>query len=382
MNSLYNILNSIRRKIHQFPELSFNEFNTTETIKNTLESNNLSFKSFNNLNTGGYCDVGNGKTIIGFRADIDALPINESLKNAYHSKIPGHMHACGHDFHTALGIGLALYFKKYELLNNIKLRLLFQPAEEAAPGGAEFVIKEECFKPVKYIFAIHITPQIVPGNLILLNGPVQASSTSIKISLEGPGGHTSKPNETKDLILITSNYISQLYALCNSLNDENGPLIFALGSINGGSKHNIIPQKIHLSGTFRTLNNLFLESIPKMIQEFSSTFAKKNRIKISVDFPTNCPATINDSILYSKFLQFVESENLDKNIIINAMPSMGADDFAFYTKIIPGLYIIAGGGGSGTLHSGDLVLDEFFIEKTLNIMTTFFSWLDFNLSDI
>jgi metal-dependent amidase/aminoacylase/carboxypeptidase family protein len=152
-------------------------------------------------------------------------------------------------------------------------------------------------------------------------------------------------------------------------------LAFAFGSIHGGSTHNIIPEKVHLRGTLRTLNNEILEQTLNSIQEFSENFARLYGIKINVLFPTSCPATINDPFLYDKFKTFMKMAELEYNLLTPQKPSMGADDFAFFAQKVPGLYLSTGGKGSGLLHSGDLVLDDKLLQPTIEILAGFIRFL-------
>jgi len=378
MNNLIHELIQIRDQLHRYPELSFKEHETTKYIERVLQSWGLTFHPFKGLDTGGYCDLGEGK-LIAFRADIDALPIQENADHSIKSLYPGIMHACGHDYHTTIALGLAKYFlTNPEQLNDKKLRIFFQPGEEAAPGGAEKVIKEKSWTGVKLILGTHVTPNEKPGTFFLFDGPVQASSTSLKIILNGPGGHTSKPEETIDLIHVASIYINQLHL---SLQNEMPPkekLVFAFGSIKGGSTHNIIPQTVQLWGTFRTLNNRVLSQTIQRIKDFSISFDKIQQTKTVVEFPTNCPATINNSSLSKQFALFMKNSGRLKNLVQPETPSMGADDFAFYAKEVPGLYLIVGGGGKGILHSGDLELSDALIEPTVNCLADFIAELNPN----
>lgn len=367
-------LSDIRQHLHKFPELSWQEFETTLFIEEKLKSWGLELKRFENIETGGYCDLGNGP-VIAFRSDIDALPISEDTKHTVLSQYPGLMHACGHDYHITIGLGLIKYFLENKSQLKGTLRLIFQPAEEAAPGGAEKVIKEDILEKVKYILTTHVDPTIAPWKILLRKGAVQASSTSLNIKLTGRGGHTSRPFLTNDLIQISSQYIVQLTAFLNQITDVQETLAFAFGSIHGGSTHNIIPQKVILKGTLRTLDNEILKKTLSDIHQFSKDFARLYGIKVNVQFPTNCPATINGPLLYDKFISFIKKAGLEDSLITSQKPSLGADDFAFFAQKIPGLYLMTGGKGSGLLHSGDLLLDDNLLQPTIEILAGFISYL-------
>jgi amidohydrolase len=368
-------IKTLQETLHKFPELSYKEIETTRLIEKTLSSWGLNFKRFKKLETGGYCDVGNGKIIV-FRSDIDALPINENVKHQIKSFNPGIMHACGHDYHTAIGLGLIKYFSKNKI--DKKLRVIFQPAEEAAPGGAEFVIKENVLNKVSAALSVHVDPTKKVGKFDILDGAVQASTTSIKIKIIGPGGHTSKISETIDLINVASQFVIQIQNHIRQKIDPRETLAFAFGQITGGSTHNTIPQEINLRGTIRTHDNNILDNCLKFMRSFSENFSLLYNVNIEIEFPTSCPATINDSILAQKFIQFMRENRLENQMILDSKPSMGADDFAFYGLHVPSLYLQVGAAGQGKLHTEDLLINELVLEKTLNVLINFISQLKVN----
>lgn len=372
-----DILNSIidiRRELHCHPELSFKEYATTQFIEKTLQQWGIEFHRFNHLETGGYCKIGKGETVA-FRADIDALPIEENPDHTFRSNNPGIMHACGHDFHTAIGLGLAKYFATEKKTPDKRLLIIFQPGEEAAPGGAELVIKEKFWREVSRILSVHVMPGIPVGKFIVNKSAVQASSTSIYIELYGPGGHTSKPSETADLINIGASFITQLQSQIRQRIHPQETVVLVFASIHGGNSHNIIPQKLELRGTLRTLNNSVLDEAVAYMQQFAKSYANLYGIRIDLQFPTNCPATVNDAGLYQNFIDFMNKEGQSDRLILDHPPSMGADDFAFYAREVPGLYLIAGGGGSGILHSSNLLLDEALLLPVLETISGFISYM-------
>jgi amidohydrolase len=270
---------------------------------------------------------------------------------------------------------LLKYFNENKKLLKGRLRVIFQPGEEAAPGGAERVVKEDLWNEVRAVLTTHVFPGVETGKFILSLGPVQASSTSIKIEIKGPGGHTSKPFETVDLINVSGYYITQLQSYLAQRIDNRETVAFAFGAINGGSEHNIIPQSIKLRGTIRTLDNNILAESLDLIRRFSASFEKVYGVKITVQFPTTCPATINDDSLSEKFLSYMTAHGRKDDVLLPAKPSMGADDFAFYQQKAPGLYLGLGAGGEGVLHSGDLILDEQLLEPAIHNMAGFISFL-------
>ncbi len=366
----------IRKHLHKHPELSFAEYETTEFIASVLHEWGIPFHRFKNLKTGGYADVGtNNERIFAFRSDIDALPIEEEKTHAVVSQRPGVMHACGHDFHTTIGLGLLKYFSENPQALKGTLRVVFQPGEEAAPGGAEKVVQENIWQGVRSILTVHVQPQVPTGTFVLFHGAVQASSTSLHITLKGPGGHTSRPYETADLIHIGSQYVVQLQSFLKQKTDPRETVVLAFGSVHGGSTHNIIPDEVVLRGTLRTLDNQVLANSLDLIRTFSADFAALHKIHIDVRFPTNCPATVNDARLSAQFAEFMKKQRKDTPLTEPDKPSLGSDDFSFYLSKVPGLYLLMGAGGSGSLHSAQLQLDANLLKPAVETLAGFFSFL-------
>ncbi|MCK4715433.1 MAG: amidohydrolase, partial [Candidatus Marinimicrobia bacterium] len=263
-------IKTTRRWLHRHPEVSYEEYQTTEFISNTLASWNIELHRFNSLKTGGWSDVGGSdKNILGFRADIDGLPITENAKHPIRSKHDGVMHACGHDYHTAIGLGLIRYFSKHPDNLNGKLRVIFQPAEETTPDGAEFVSKEPLFKNMSGLLGIHVDGRMKVGQYSIIKGIACASSIRIAITFRGKGGHTSRPYDTVDLIRVSSQYIVQLPVYLKAQVDSRDSFVLVFGKIVGGHTHNIIPSQIELTGTLRNFDNQILNILLEKIQFFS-----------------------------------------------------------------------------------------------------------------
>jgi len=364
---------NIRRTLHENPELSYNEYNTTELIKNSLTKWGLEFHPFENLETGGYCDIGNGH-ILAFRSDIDALPINENTCHEFCSKNSGIMHACGHDYHTAIGLGLLKYFDNHQSELVGKLRVIFQPAEEADPGGAKIVAEEKIWDNVKEIFTVHVDSELDIGKISVINGISSASSTVINVELNGPGGHTSRPLETVDLIHVTAEFTIQVLTYLRKHIDPIDSFVLAFGQIHGGDYHNVIPQTVTLRGTLRTLDNSILEKLLKLIKHFATCFSKTYGLSIDIKFPNTTPGVVNDDKMYQIFVEYMSKVKNESDLVILQKPSMGADDFSFYLDKVPGLYLQIGGGGNSVAHSGDFNLNENLLKPALNHLVGFISY--------
>ncbi len=372
MEKIIKKITEIRRQLHKQPELGYKEFKTTELIRETLAEQGIQFTPFKNLKTGGFAEIGSGKTLL-YRADIDALPILEDPKNKYISENPGVMHACGHDFHTAIGLGLLLYFQENPGELKGKLRVIFQPAEETTPSGAAFVIKEDIWENAVAILAIHVNSEDSTGEVSLSKNAANGSNTSVNIVLKGPGGHTSRPDQSVDLILYGCEYVTQLHTYIKNKTDPRDTVSFAFGKISGGHAKNAIPQSIELLGTLRTHSNKVLLQSQNLIDMFSKNFCKLHNLKIDIDFPSSCPVAINDSHLVNQFLNYF-SENFENKLTILQKPSMGADDFAFYLHKVPGLYLRIGGAGKGAAHTGEFEVNEKIFEPALNTIKGYITY--------
>lgn len=360
----------IRGHLHQYPELSYKEFKTTSYIENILKSWGLTLNKFSTLKTGGICEIGK-EPFLSFRSDIDALPIKEDIGHKYRSKNEGVMHACGHDYHIAIGLGLLRYFSLNPNVLNGGLRVIFQPAEEVPKSGGERVAKEKIWEGVKGILAVHVDHELPVGKISLFKGSAQSSSTSIYIELVGPGGHTSKPQESVDLVNVAGELVTQVPNFLRQHIDLRETLSLVFGTIRGGRTHNIIPRKIILKGTLRVFDEKVRHKAIDVIKDFIENFSKVYNIKINIKFPTFCPSVTNDEALSNMFIKYMKEAGEDPNLIILKRASMGTDDFAFYLDKVPGLYLNVGARGSGMLHSGNLELDENLIEPSLKYLTGF-----------
>ena len=247
----------VRHHLHQYPELSYKEFETSKFIQQKLKLWNIPFKLLAQTGIVGLIEGKNpGKKVTALRADMDALPITEENEIDYVSRKPGVMHACGHDVHSTCLLGAA------KILNELKgewegtVKLIFQPGEERNPGGASIMIKEGVLEnPVpQSIFALHVHPALETGKLSFRSGKVMASADEIFITIKGKGGHAASPHLTSDTILIASHLIVSLQQLISRNNNPFNPSVLSITSFQGGYTTNVIPSEVKLMGTFRAMN--------------------------------------------------------------------------------------------------------------------------------
>lgn len=340
IDEMYDELIAIRRDFHMHPELSNKEFKTNKKIKTFLNKNNITNTTIANTGVLGLIK-GSQKSnkTVALRADIDALPIHEINEVSYKSKFDNIMHACGHDVHTTILLGTAKVLQELrnEFSGNVKL--LFQPAEETT-GGALTMIEEGCLEnpKVDYILGLHVMPYLETGKIELKYGKLNASSDGIKIIVKGKNGHGAYPETGIDAIIIASHIIIALQTLVSRNISPLNSCVLSFGTINGGMKRNIICNEVIITGTLRTLDEStrkFAHETIKRIADFESkAFGGHSTITIESGYES----LINDRTT----LDFVANtaENLlgKSKIIYKEFPSLGVEDFSYFSNRVKGAF--------------------------------------------
>ena len=352
-----------RRHLHQNPELSFKEFNTSKYIQDFLRENNISFKS-GILKTGVIAEIPgenpSSKEII-LRADIDALPIQEINKVNYRSVNDGIMHACGHDVHTASLLGTALILKelKSEFFGTIKL--IFQPGEEKLPGGAKLLIKEGVFeKKPNFCLAQHVFPELPAGKVGFKSGIYMASADEIHVKIIGKGGHAALPHKIKDPILMASNVITNLQQIVSRNNNPNTPSVLSFGFINGNGATNVIPDIVELKGTFRTFDEKWRFEAHQKMKNIAESICKSAGGKCDFDIKVGYPFLKNDEN-FTENAKNAAIEYLGEENVVDLKQRMTSEDFAYFTHIAPSCFYRLGTGNSTdnwNLHSPSFNINE------------------------
>lgn len=377
----YEEVKSIRRHLHQYPELSFQEYNTSAYIENLLKEWKVNYTK--TAKTGIIAIIGNPKTsnrCIAIRADIDALPIQEKNNCSYKSKTDGVMHACGHDVHTACALGTIKVLKNIETNLSGNVKILFQPGEEVLPGGASLLIKEKALlKPkVNAILAQHVFPDLESGKVGFREGPYMASTDEIYITITGKGGHGAMPQRAHNPIPVAAHLLSK-FAYDYSLEKmSNEGIVLNFGKIIANGATNIIPEKTEIAGTLRTLNENKRKKLHQYLHKVTQEFSKKYKIKIELKIIKGYPPLVND-IELTKFFKSKAIELLGKKNVTELPVRMTADDFAYYLEKIPGTYYRLGTGNKskGIIHN---VHTPYFDidEHALYYGTSTMSWLVYN----
>ncbi len=344
----------LRRLLHRHPEASYKEHQTTALIAASLDENGMSYHDRKPI-TGLWLDIGD-EPAVAFRADLDALPILEPEDNVPRSQNPGWMHACGHDAHAAIAFGIAVTLRRMELPAGV--RVLFQPAEESYPGGAADMVAEGLVSGIKSILAFHIDPALDTGKVGARRGPITASADKFTVVLEGPGGHTARPHRTVDLIADAARLVHELPGALRRMVDARSPLTVAFGSIHGGRSGNVIPTRVELIGTARTLDPALWELFPGLIDKAINGLMALSGADYNLDYVQAIPPVVNDADVVDVATAGI-SEVLGIDTITSTEPSMGGDDFAHFLASVPGALLRLGSSGpERDLHSPGFVLDE------------------------
>ena len=382
----------LRHWFHQNAELSNREFKTSERIAKELKKIGLN-PITGIAKTGVVAILNEGKPgpVVALRADIDGLPVKERADLPWASKMTGGyngekvpvMHACGHDTHTAILLATAkvLYNIKDQIPGQVKF--IFQPAEEGPPpgeeGGAELMIKEGVLTnpDVDAIFGLHISSKSTAGQVLLKPGSIMAAVDEFRIDLTGVQTHGSTPWTGIDPIVTASQMINSIQTIVSrSMPLTTAAAVVTIGSIHGGVRSNIIPEKLYMLGTIRTLDNSMRATVLKRLDEIVQNVAAANNVKADVTFMNSYPVTYNDPELYEKMLPTLKRVCGADNV--NYMDAItGAEDFSFFQKEVPGVYFFIGGSSEGMdldmvapHHTPDFYVDDSAIETGVVSMTS------------
>ncbi len=332
---------SLRRYFHRNPELGMEEYNTSKKVAQILEELGLRVKS-NIANTGvmGYLEGGrDGRTVL-LRADMDALPIHEENDLPYSSQVPGKMHACGHDAHTAilLGVAMVLAEQKDKIRGNVKF--IFQPAEETV-GGAEKMIKEgviEEFSRADFTLGLHMDSSIPTGEITLALGASNASSDMLSIIIEGKGTHGASPHTGIDVILMAGQLLSNLQGIISRNISPVEPAVLTIGVIKGGSAANVIPERVELEGILRTMDKEVRDICIDKIKDHLDGLVIAHGGSYKLDVRAGYPPLVNNKDIAEYIVKHGMEILGDNKVHIFEKPRMGVEDFAYFLQEIPGVF--------------------------------------------
>lgn len=373
---------SIRRHLHAHPELSYQEWETSQYVQNKLAQFGIPFTVIAQTGVVGLIEGRNPQSrTVAVRADMDALPIAEENEVAYKSLKPGLMHACGHDVHTTCLLGAAkiLQETRHEWEGTIKL--IFQPGEEKNPGGASLMIKDGVLaNPVPQgIVALHVHPGLPLGKLSFRSGTVMASADELYISIKSKGGHAAAPQLTTDTILVASHLVVSLQQIISRNNNPFNPSVLSITSFQGGYTTNVIPSEVKLMGTLRCMNEEWRKQAHQLItrhtQEICAAMGAEATIHIDIGYPTVLNNPVITKAAWALADQYMGAENVEETEM-----RMGAEDFGYYAQQIPGCFFRLGvrneaQGITSGVHTPTFNIDEDAIEIGMGMM----AWLGASL---
>ena len=367
-----SIIIDLRHWLHKHPEIGFKEVKTSKHLQNILIKHGYEINQTPAMKTGFICEYGNGNgKTLAIRCDMDALEITESSNTIYKSVNPGFMHACGHDAHMSIVTGLALYIINTKPKINGKIRFIFQPAEEQAPGGSLAMIDGGAINNVDHIIAGHVLPKLSSNKIGLKHGPMAATVEMIKIELIGPGGHTSRPAESVDLVWASSRLILTLEESLRHHLDQQDHVVLAFGKIEGGQTFNVLPAKISLNGTLRYLDVKLKDRLHQIFDDTIKGVEKITNAKIKWSIPYTSPGVFNDKYLTDILIEAANKSLGNENVVIMEQSSMGGEDFAYYLEHIPGSYYRIGcfDGTATDVHTPTFDIDDECLPTAIKVLS-------------
>ena len=349
---------STRRHLHAHPELAFAEFETTSYLEQRLRDIGLKPRRLP-TGTGLVCDVGSGDPVVALRADIDALPLPDLKDVPYASTREGLCHACGHDVHTTVVLGVAMALATLDGLPGT-VRMIFQPAEETIPGGATEVVASGVLDDATRAFALHCDPSVPVGTVGLRTGAITAACDRIDITLTGPGGHTARPQLTVDRVDALGRLITDMPGLLSRQVDPRSGMSLVWGAVNAGIAANAIPQRGALRGTVRVLDRELWRDAEKLMRSLVERVAATTGAEVDVDYVRGLPPVVNDPRAVA-LMRAAALEAVGHDRVVVSPQSMGGEDFGWFAEALPIALARLGTHGGGApldLHRGTFDVDE------------------------
>ncbi|WP_243354789.1 M20 metallopeptidase family protein [Bacillus litorisediminis] len=365
---------AFRRELHEYPELSGEEYETSKRIQQKLDQYNIPYET--GFAGTGVLGIVKGKKpggTVALRADMDALPIMEKTHLEFASKHPGKMHACGHDVHTAmlLGVGAVLNQRKEDVEGTILL--VFQPAEENAPtGGAKQMMEDGVFNKYKpdVILAQHVWPDLPVGQFGVMPGPIMGNSDRFKIVVKGASGHASMPHQTVDAIVVANHVISALQTIVSRNVDPMDSAVLTIGRIEGGYRYNVVADEVTLEGTVRTFRDETKALVKDRLQTIVKGVVDALGANAEIQYWNGYPATVNTPE-WADLVKATAERLYGESSVPNIQPSMGGEDFGRFLQEYPGAYYWIGtsiGEGQKPLHDPNFIVNEDAIPLGIELM--------------
>lgn len=368
MTTFETYLIGFRHELHQHPEISKQEFETTRRIREQLIAHNIDTLPLS-MPTGIIAEIKGDLPgpVIALRGDIDALPIEEESNISFRSLNKGAMHACGHDLHTTVLLGAAIRLS--QLKDKIKgtIRFIFQPGEEIAYGAAE-MLKTHLLDDVSAIFGWHNDPELPIGTVASAHGPVTASVDAFDIKITGKGSHAAKPNEGNDPFIIAAQVLTAFQTIISRYLPSQTNAVVSITQMHGGNNRNVIPETVSLSGTVRAFDPAIVETIKKRMSQILAGLAVTNDAKIDLEWVEEFSPATNNNPELTDFATLVASESGFSTTSMSPL-SIG-EDFANFQRQIPGAFVFIGSGGPYALHHPKFEADDKILLPIVNYFTS------------
>lgn len=354
----------IRRHIHRHPELSGEEVQTTADIREWLEAADIRILNFPDLATGVIAEIGTGESLVALRADIDALPVQEETGLPFASEIAGKMHACGHDFHTSSLLGAAYLLKEQEHHLQGRVRLIFQPAEEKAKG-AQQVIASGALEGVQAIFGLHNKPDLPVGTVGIREGALMAAADGFIVEVTGVGTHAAVPEAGIDPIVVSAHIVTALQSIVSrNVGSQQGAVI-SVTQLNSGHVWNVIPDLAVLQGTIRTFDEQVREHVLSRFEQVVEGVGTAFGTSATVKWLAGPPPVLNDGQWTGVAKLAAEQSQLQ---VVEPAVSPASEDFSFYQKEVPGVFIFVGTSGPQEWHHPSFDVDERALSGTATFL--------------
>jgi amidohydrolase len=343
----------LRRTIHRHPELGFEEQQTQALVERELDALGVEHRRVAKTGVVGVIRGSKPGRVVGLRADMDALPITEKSGEPFSSEVPGKMHACGHDAHTAMLLGAARVLQGMREDLHGAVVLLFQPAEEG-PGGAQPMIDEGALSDpkVEAVAMLHVDHRLNAGTIGITPGPVNASADEFHITVKGRGGHGAYPHTAADAIPAACAMVSALQTIASRETDPLKSVVVTVGTINGGYRNNVIADEVKMSGTLRAHDPEIRNGLEARLKRILHGVASAYGVSVHLDVLFGYPPVVNNVILAENFSRYMKTHSQLQ--VERPAPTMGAEDFAYFAQRVPGVHVRLGIRNEqlGAVHSG------------------------------
>ena len=359
-----------RRDFHRHPETAFEEHWTSSVLRKFLEDHDIPVQEMAKTGLRGVLRGKPGGKTVALRADIDALPLKEDGDKEYISENPGAAHACGHDGHMAILMGvIELLCRRKEVFQG-NVVFLFQPSEERIPGGAKLMIEEGALEDVDAIFGLHLWQLLATGDVGLVKGAMMAQPDKFTIRVRGKGGHGSMPHQTVDPILVASHLVVNIQSIVSRNVDPLKPVVISCGTIEGGTIYNIIPEEVVLTGTVRSFDADVQELAENRLKEITDATCAAFGATADFQYEKGYPPVVNDETMVD-FVAYIAGGIFGEGKVQEIDPVMGGEDFAYFLQEVPGAFLFFGMGDGMEFphHHPAFDIDEKALPQATLLMT-------------